>query len=176
MMTRVWIVLFVTVAVLRIAAPAPAAGQQCCACDLTAVPGFGDIECGSPDANCVDCIGLGGHPAASCSICDSVPSCIGNTDCGGGPSPQNLCCACDFGNGNVECGTGDVNCAECITLGGQPAASCSVCGGNPECVGHTLCEAPKPAPVASTAGVVALAVLLAAVGTVSLKARSWRRS
>jgi hypothetical protein len=50
------------------------------------------------------------------------------------------CCACDFGDGDVECGPADANCAECELLGGVPAADCSVCAQEDGCPGNTLCD------------------------------------
>lgn len=60
----------------------------------------------------------------------------------GGPPPVVgcACCACDFGGGDVECGSGDVDCLECEDLGGVPAADCSVCAGEEGCAGDTLCD------------------------------------
>jgi len=46
----------------------------------------------------------------------------------GCPAASCTCCACDSGGGGIACGTGDLNCDECIALGGTAAADCSVCG------------------------------------------------
>ncbi len=176
MMARVGMLALVAVAALCFGTAAPAAAQQCCACDFTGVPGFLLFECGTGDTNCAECIQLGGQPAAFCAVCEGDPACIGNTDCGGEPTPRDFCCACDFGEG-PSCIAGDINCAFCLASGGVEAA-CSVCSSNPGCAGTgtTVCEVPKPAPAASRAGITVLAALLAAVGVVSLGARRWRRS
>ncbi len=59
------------------------------------------------------------------------------------PAPRRVlacvCCACDFGRGDVECGDGDADCGECIVLGGVPAPTCDVCADNSDCTDQTLC-------------------------------------
>jgi hypothetical protein len=112
----------------------------CCACDL----GGGDVECGTGDVDCLECMSVGGVPASSCSICGSQCSsaetlCMDNPQhCQMGLRAPCACCACDFGGGDVECGAGDTDCAECISLGGALAADCSICGS--ECNARlTLC-------------------------------------
>jgi hypothetical protein len=68
---------------LVFAAPHRAVACDCCACDLTSVPQFGDIECGAPDPDCVECIRLGGVPATDCSACAGTLNCVKNTFCVG---------------------------------------------------------------------------------------------
>lgn len=124
----------------------PTVGCTCCACDF----GDGSVECGTSDAGCAECVDLGGVPAEDCSVCAQQDGCAGDTlcdgdpnECGGPPPPEAGCgcCACDFGDGDVECGPGDTNCEECIDQGGQPAADCSVCGDYSFCENNTLCGA-----------------------------------
>jgi hypothetical protein len=64
---------------------------------------------------------------------------LGQSDCPSIAETACSCCACDFGAGDVECGTGDTDCVDCQLLGGAPAADCSVCSGS--CSGaETLCN------------------------------------
>ena len=57
-----------------------------------------------------------------------------------GPVAACDCCACDFGEGDIECGDWDVDCVECIEEDGWPADDCSVCDGVDACAGDTLCD------------------------------------
>jgi hypothetical protein len=51
-----------------------------------------------------------------------------------------VCCACDFGGGDIECGVRDTDCAECILKGGVPAPTCDACATDVECEnGQALC-------------------------------------
>lgn len=141
------------IAVVRLALygcpPAPCA---CCACDF----GGGDVECGVGDLNCDVCISLGGSAAADCSVCSGQCGggetlCINNPQHCVPPTPSCTCCACDFGNGDVECGT-DTDCVECVALGGSPAADCSACGGLCS-AGESLCmDNPQQCRTSSGAG------------------------
>jgi LPXTG-motif cell wall-anchored protein len=70
------------VAMLILAVPHRASACGCCACDLTNVPGFGDVECGVGDSDCVECLNIGGVPAMNCSVCASpTGACVNNTFC-----------------------------------------------------------------------------------------------
>ena len=78
LVAAVWLVV-----TLALAVPHRASACDCCACDLTSVPQFGDIECGAPDRDCVECVNLGGVPAMDCSVCTGVSQCVKNTFCVG---------------------------------------------------------------------------------------------
>jgi hypothetical protein len=130
----------VNIALGQTGCPASPSPCVCCACDF----GGGDVECGDGDTDCAECMNLGGAPAPECSICGTACSagqtlCMDNPQhCQMAPSPTCNCCACDFGGGDIECGRGDVDCAECENLGGAPAAVCSIC--DSACsAGQTLC-------------------------------------
>ncbi len=63
---------------------------------------------------------------------------LGQAACPSAPATACTCCACAFRDGNVQCGAPDPGCALCVSLGGNPAADCSICGN--ECsAGQTLC-------------------------------------
>jgi hypothetical protein len=142
--------------------PSPAGNAcTCCACDF----GGGDIQCGALDTDCAECVFFGGTPASSCSICDSDCG-TGNTLCNNNPQhcqlgpPQCQCCACDFGSGDIQCGVGDFNCAECVSAGGTPAEQCTICADSCA-VSDTVCTddplacqpgaSPAPTPTATPA-------------------------
>ena len=129
----------VNIALGQAACPSGPTGPcTCCACDF----GEGDVQCGGADIDCVECVSSGGIPAADCSVCNGVCD-AGQTLCEGNPQGCQMtepctCCACDFGDGDIECGDGDASCGECLDLGGSIAADCSVCSDVCD-AGQTLC-------------------------------------
>jgi len=79
------VVLILLLTALSFALPRRVAACDCCACDLTSVPDFGDIECGDGDTDCIVCIDIGGVPATECSVCGTMTDCAGDTLCNGDP-------------------------------------------------------------------------------------------